>query len=99
VNEPLLDRDMAPILPLAEGRPVVPGTNHTSERSLPYPRTFLKERDTMPTAPVSDWGQATMTSIAAALALLLGTGPGGRETAGEIVRGWYEHRSGGYARG
>jgi hypothetical protein len=35
----------------------------------------------------------------AALALLLRAGPGGRETAGEIVRGWYEHRSGGYARG
>ncbi len=42
----------------------------------------------MPVTPVTDWGQAIMTSVAAlALALGLAFGLGGRETAGQIVSG------------
>ncbi len=42
----------------------------------------------MPTAPVSDWGQATMTSIAAALALLLGAIPKVIGFAVILIIGW-----------
>src|SRR6266699_1655738 len=36
---------------------------------------LMKASTTMPTTPVTDWGQALMTSVAAALALLLGAFP------------------------
>ena len=42
----------------------------------------------MPTAPVSDWGQAIMTSIAAALALLLGAIPKVIGFAVILIIGW-----------
>src|SRR5712671_1337728 len=42
----------------------------------------------MPTAPVSDWGQAIMTSVAAALALLLGAIPKVIGFAVILIIGW-----------
>jgi hypothetical protein len=42
----------------------------------------------MPTAPVADWGQAIMTSIAAALALLLGAIPKVLGFAVILIIGW-----------
>jgi hypothetical protein len=42
----------------------------------------------MPTVPVTDWGQAIMTSVATALALLLGAIPKVIGFAVILIIGW-----------